>query len=168
MRYFFYLFSILFVMGMPTLSSAQETRFSGEDLLNKCGKSQKYLDNGNLTNLEEINQSTYCLGVLAGITGYNATMTELDRDHLYCPPSGITTSQQVRVLVKFLENNPKLLNDNGFVLAVLALSKAYCSGSMILDTNVGGNIAAQAEVALAWSNPTFHEIESQSRIGLTE
>ncbi|ODM29032.1 hypothetical protein A6779_13675 [Marinobacter adhaerens] len=125
MRPFISIYALAFLVGLATTSAAQEKKFSGVNLLEACSKAEEYLDNGSLQDVERINQATYCLGVLGGISGYNGTMAELDRDHLYCSPSDVTAPQQVRIVVKFLEGNPQLLNENGFALAIVSLSQAF-------------------------------------------
>jgi hypothetical protein len=43
----------------------------------------------------------------------------------WCTPADATTGQIIGVIVKYLEDNPQMLNQNFMFLAMLALSKAW-------------------------------------------
>jgi hypothetical protein len=58
----------------------------------------------------------FCLGLVQGIS-YSSPVV--------CPKNGVTYEQSVRVVVKFLEDNPEKLNLDQNDLVVMALSKAF-------------------------------------------
>ena len=68
--------------------------------------------------------SGHCLGVVQGVTD----MLVLYQDKLpkkFCVPSDVTYGQGVRIVVKYLQDNPKLLNNHDSVLVLAAYADAY-------------------------------------------
>lgn len=65
-----------------------------------------------------------CLGVVQGVSD----MLVLYQDKLpkkFCVPSDVTYGQGVRIVVKYLQDNPKLLNNHDSVLVLAAYADAY-------------------------------------------
>lgn len=66
----------------------------------------------------------HCLGVVQGVTD----MLVIYQDKLpnkFCVPSDIPYGQGVRIVVKYLQDNPKLLNNQDTVLVLAAYADAY-------------------------------------------
>src|SRR5262249_2989702 len=68
-----------------------------------------------------------CIGYISGIMDMNGYLRALKlvQKPLFCPPQEITNSQAVRVLVKFIEDNPERMHHEGPVVAVIAFSRAF-------------------------------------------
>jgi Ssp1 endopeptidase immunity protein Rap1a len=61
----------------------------------------------------------FCEGLVEGITYSSISV---------CPTKGVTITQEIRVVVKYLEDNPEKLNQHEAVLVNAALTKAFpCS-----------------------------------------
>ncbi|MNJ01850.1 hypothetical protein D3C73_1616130 [compost metagenome] len=61
-------------------------------------------------------------GVLATTFFYS---DELRKDEIFCVPTTVTYAQLVRVVVKYLQDNPKDLNKGRMTLVWQALMDAY-------------------------------------------
>lgn len=102
---------------------AAESRFDGNELLQQCQSYIKLVD-GEKTN------DFFSAGVCAGfIQGVSSTVyfysEEVKKDLRFCKPDGVTNAQLVRIVVKYLKDNPKDLNEGRMTLAWTALMIAY-------------------------------------------
>jgi hypothetical protein len=128
-------FLILFVMLGAELSrvNAQTPRLqTANDFVQICRD----------TTSDEISKNlgkgiTYglCQGFFNGLvvsSGFAAAMKDkydLGRP-LFCVPNGVTNDQARKVFLKFMEDHPEQLHENGANLAVISLMKAFpCSNS---------------------------------------
>jgi hypothetical protein len=100
-------------------AQAQDTA-SGEYFLGSCQVTMRLLDNQDApTNKYETWRDGYCRGVIEGMT---ATSPRI------CPSESVTYGQEIRVVVKFMQDHPEKLNLRGIQLANDALSNAFpCS-----------------------------------------
>lgn len=95
----------------------------GNELLAQCQSYIKLIDGE--TNYNTI-EAGACGGFVQGVSSTIDFYSEaLKKNEKYCSPDGVTWSQLVRVVVKYLRDNPKTLNDNKTVLAWRALRDAY-------------------------------------------
>jgi hypothetical protein len=108
------------LLGLPM--RAQDIT-SGSYLLGSCQITVSVTDNPNNTlSPYEAWRDGYCRGIIEGI---NAGATLSSR---LCSPDGVTYSQEVRVVVKFLQDHPEKLNQRGTKLVFEALTQAFpCS-----------------------------------------
>lgn len=60
----------------------------------------------------------HCLGLIEG-------MEALATFNIFCPPAGVTTGQQMRVVIAFIEARPQRLHEDFRLLAVEALRQAW-------------------------------------------
>lgn len=106
--------------GSCFLVNAAQIRNDGNELLNDC---KQFLKEGSDFNAFEAGK---CTGFVKGVSNtvyfYNSV---LKKDEMFCEPSGVTNGQRARIVVKYLEDNPKLLNEPDIVLTWKALMDAY-------------------------------------------
>jgi hypothetical protein len=118
------------VAQKPTAEHAMPT---GNELLNDCKQAMRAIDGDNtLTNLEFVDAS-HCTGYILGVVdGYAVTeATEKARMHfsssLICfPKTGfMATPQVIRIVVKYMHNNPTHLDEPAASLVLLAMQEAF-------------------------------------------
>lgn len=112
--------AIVFVLfgsltGVAQESSAHHTD-DGNRLLPMCQATLTSLDSATWKDAHESFNVGFCYGLIEGVTMASP---------LVCPAFGVTLHQEVRVVVKFLEDNPELLSRDESALAIKALSKAF-------------------------------------------
>jgi hypothetical protein len=88
----------------------------GNDLLPRCQQAVEAIDKTTWKNANESFNAGFCLGLVQGVSYASADV---------CTEEGVTFSQMERVVVKFLQDNPKKLNLNQSTLVQTALSKAF-------------------------------------------
>ena len=109
------LFLVVLICGaiVPVQTMGQTTsRQDGNDLLPRCQQAVEAIDK----NANESFNAGFCLGLVQGVSYASADV---------CTGEGVTFSQMERVVVKFLQDNPKKLNLNQSTLVQTALSKAF-------------------------------------------
>lgn len=113
------------LVGLLGSGSAQasDLKYDGNELLSQC---QQYLKVAN----SEKNYDVLAVGMCAGfVGGVNSTVLfysdVLKKDEKYCMPDNVTNAQMVRIVVKYLKDNPKLLNEGRTSLVWSALIDAY-------------------------------------------
>lgn len=102
---------------MSATSSAYE---KAEELLWACnGKEEQ----SSTAILEKVHCYGYITGMLDGMQMVFGVNPE---SKFFCPPtSGISSDQQVRIVTKWLEDNPKELHTSARISVVIALAKAF-------------------------------------------
>jgi len=109
----------------------------GRDVLRACQQTIQHLDERKdesepdaLGSLE----SGWCIGwVTAAIEMNNLQEGMADKEHPlranmfhFCAPrAGLTSGQAIRIVVKYLKDHPKDLDQNGIALTMLALMSAF-------------------------------------------
>jgi hypothetical protein len=77
--------------------------------------------------------ATFCIGFLTGIQGYDVMLSQVETDRNAgkgliqhaCVPENATTDEAVRVVVKWLRDNPDKLHFPASVVAIDALRKGF-------------------------------------------
>ena len=113
------LFLAVLICGavVPVQSMGQTTSHQdGNDLLPRCQQAVEAIDKTTWKNANESFNAGFCLGLVQGVSYASADV---------CTGEGVTFSQMERVVVKFLQDNPKKLNLNQSTLVQMALSKAF-------------------------------------------
>jgi hypothetical protein len=118
MRYACLLVAVLICGAvMPVQSMGQTTSHQdGNDLLPRCQQALEAIDKTTWKNANESFNAGFCLGLVQGVSYASADV---------CTGEGVTFSQMERVVVKFLQDNPKKLNLNQSTLVQTALAKAF-------------------------------------------
>jgi len=101
---------------------------TGIDLLKKCEAAKELTIQGQLENTVRYTEAMYCLGLLQGIIDTETLHNEMGGKQLLCfKKDTVQVQQAVLIVVKYLNENPKDLNQNQSVLAIGALMEiALC------------------------------------------
>jgi hypothetical protein len=111
------LVALLCVGVVPVQTIGQATSHQdGNDLLPRCQQAVEAIDRATWKDVNESFNAGFCLGLVQGVSYASADV---------CTGQGVTFSQMERVVVKFLQDNPKKLNLNQSTLVEMALSKAF-------------------------------------------
>lgn len=119
-------FALLFICV-----SAHASR-TGNDLLAECKVSVKLADDKNApaTNSQMMG-ANHCAGLVEGVMDTVALWSEMNKsqkystEHCACILNGVTPEQAIRIVVKYLEDNPNLLHMSDSGLIALALVNAF-------------------------------------------
>jgi hypothetical protein len=124
MRQLVCLLLICFTFYSAPTVQAQE--FDGMRFLRACGATVKQQDGANVTN-QEMLESLLCIGYVQGFTDSIAIAQTVSGNRLtVClPKDGVVIDQSVRVFVKYLRDNPKILHESGRVSLYVALVQAF-------------------------------------------
>ncbi len=107
-----------------TTSYAQSQ--DGSFYLRACGAAVKQSDGGALSP-EESATSIFCIGYVSGfLDAHSLATTQSGADKAICTPQrGISNDQAIRIFVKYLRENPKVLHESGRMSLFVALAKAF-------------------------------------------
>ena len=109
--------AVLFMLVFPTTVSAYD---KAEEILWACNGDESKTPEAAF---EEIHCIGYISGVLDGIQLVFGVRPEFK---FFCPPeSGISSDQQVRIVTKWLEDNPKELHKSARMSVLMAFAKAF-------------------------------------------
>ena len=117
--------AVVALAGMLGSGAAVARGPDGNELLVECQHYIKLVDGGTVRNDVHFDAGT-CVGFVLGVA--NAVYyysDELKKDQKFCVPDNASNSQLVRVVVKYLNDNPKILNEERMSLVWLALMDAY-------------------------------------------
>lgn len=108
---------------------ASSSLADGNELLRECNAAIRFLDNGQVkpNDYQDVGYCFgFCNGVMSSIYFYNEHLPVHQR--LCLPEKGLSTEQVVRIVVKFLKDNPSILHYEQSTLVLLAIGKSYlCS-----------------------------------------
>ena len=98
----------------------------GSFYLRACGAAVKQSDGGSLS-AEEATTSIFCIGYVSGfLDAHSLATTQSGTQKAICTPQrGISNDQAIRVFVKYLRENPKVLHESGRMSLFVALAKAF-------------------------------------------
>jgi hypothetical protein len=91
-------------------------------LLHQCQASVRVSNEDRRVTADQVAESNHCLGYLQGIIDANGFWDAIDlRNHQvsrahYCIRKSVTFEQVIRVLVKWLEVNPRELSEEGYLV----------------------------------------------------
>lgn len=96
---------------------------SGNELLVQCQNAIKGINSGVFNDPYD---TGVCFGTVSAVMGM-ATFykTSVASDIRICIPDNVTTGQGARIVVKFLQGRPELLNEERSVLTWMALMNSY-------------------------------------------
>jgi len=101
----------------------------GNELLSHCQVAVRNMDAGVAGNYD----TGVCFGMIQGVTESILILNDnLPKDLKFCLPvgtEGISHGQSVRIVTKFLRDNPKLLNEHDSLLVMMAYKQAYACKS---------------------------------------
>lgn len=119
--------SMLGVVMMSSACIAAASPSDGNELLMSCKRFLKVIDGTPQFDNDDF-KSGQCIGRVSGIKATMHMYTDAEgspNDLRACFPSGVTDGQAVRVVVKFLEDNPRILNSNSNTITMVALQSAF-------------------------------------------
>jgi len=97
----------------------------GNELLRRCDSIVKQLD-GKQLGADEQMGADFCAGYLIGFSDSHSIETLIQSTPYFCfPPQGIEVAQQVRIVVKYLKDNPAILHESARTSVAIALAKAF-------------------------------------------
>ena len=108
--------TVLLFLVCPVAQENQPSYTDGNSLLPTCKAAIDSADNPTWRNSHEAFNAGYCIGLVKGVS--------FSSPHV-CPAKGVKFLQEARVVVKYLEDNPQILNLDETVLTETALSKAF-------------------------------------------
>lgn len=109
------------VLGSGAVMAA-DAKFDGNMLLSQC---QQYINAADSQKYNQIDAAV-CGGFIQGVTSTVFFFSEdLKKNDRFCLPDNATNGQIARIVVKYLKDNPKLLNEGRAGLVWLALKDAY-------------------------------------------
>jgi hypothetical protein len=96
----------------------------GNELLGYCKSAIELFDAGHT---KDESGASFCIGyvIAAKETLSVASMASTDLKIRACIPDGVTGVQGVRVVTKYLENNPEALHERMLTLTIVALREAF-------------------------------------------
>ncbi|EKT4466791.1 hypothetical protein QEL93_002193 [Pseudomonas putida] len=106
------------VAGSSCTANAAEQ--DGNELLSNC---KQFISDDRGFNAFQAGE---CTGLIRGVSNTVYFYSEvLKSDDKFCVPDGVKNGQLARIVVKYLEDNPKILNDPDIALIWKALMDAY-------------------------------------------
>ncbi|MBA7495971.1 hypothetical protein ES702_06567 [subsurface metagenome] len=124
---------IVFMLLASSVAYGQESA-DGNMLLKRCNSAVRLSDEQSSKNFnftQSLNAGV-CLGKLEGMRTmnmlYRTTFLEgSDQTRFWCLPGNISisNSQAARIVVKYLNDHPEKLHDEGWELAVIAFNEAF-------------------------------------------
>ena len=110
---------------IPAVSKSEPQ--DGSFFLEACGAAVRVSDGESPKSGSDLIGSTFCTGYVAGfLDGMSVTSNALKAQRPIClPENGISNDQAIRIFVKYLRQNPEVLNQSGRVSLLIALRKVF-------------------------------------------
>ncbi|MBZ5689256.1 MAG: hypothetical protein LAP86_29990 [Acidobacteriia bacterium] len=121
---------LLFVITLCSyVCVAQEAKdLDGNHLLDNCTAAVQFMDSGKFDNDTQASQTSWCTGYVTGVLqGLDLARGLTDKEYRKVYPclTGVAAKQAIRVIVKYLRDNPEKLQERGITLAFAALQRAF-------------------------------------------
>jgi hypothetical protein len=119
---------LLCFLLLPALTHASSGAMDGNEMLTKCRP--LWADSPSVTTKEMLD-SAYCGGYIAGVIDSQTMQFAMDgMDHVkgrnrYCRPEEVTNGQVLKVLKKWLDNNPEKLHLRADTIILTAMLEAF-------------------------------------------
>ena len=114
---FFLLLILMFFQATRCLADGIEG--TGAELIRSCQEVLKPYGTGDAT------EGMRCLGMVHGVSGVSQWYDHRDHKRNVCLPEGVTTGQLVRIVQKYLNDNPQDLHLSDTYLIWFSLRQAY-------------------------------------------
>lgn len=122
------LFLLLCIMVLSVSSAlAESDRPSGHNLLQDCTVFLNIVEDGS-ADRNDLGSAYRCASYIRGIADMNSAYAAVHADAIepfFCAPQNVSTGQMVRVVVKYLNENPDSLHNDKFLETWRALSQAF-------------------------------------------
>ena len=96
---------------------------SGNRLLEQCGAFLRLIDKRS-DNYEPLSAGM-CAGYIQGASDFNTVQFATTGEGNFCIPEQVNLGQKIRILVKYLHDNPAELHEPRFLLVIRAFSDAF-------------------------------------------
>lgn len=107
---------LAFVLAASSIAMEENTTKSdGNALITSCQATVRSMDGIDVKDVERYG-ATFCLGLVEGIGWASPDV---------CLPDGVVVGQEIRVVVKYLNDHPEKLNLDERVLTHAALASAF-------------------------------------------
>ena len=118
--------AIIMILGLCYPTVADEYKYySGVELLRGCKLSIKWTE-GEKLGYDDASKASVCVGYVQGVLDTYAGFHK--ESQLFCMPNGVTTYQVMRILIKYLNENPEMLHDDAMFLILSGLRNVYPCG----------------------------------------
>lgn len=109
------------------LAAPASAAVTGQELLNRCTASEKSLDSQEKLSGEEALDAMWCMGYMSGLLdGFSVNDYKVGGARVMCAQEeGLTRTQALRIVNKWLREHPDALLKSGRRGALLALAGAY-------------------------------------------
>lgn len=126
-----FLWNVVFLLVSGCLMAQDfDWKGDGSSLLKKCSLAVRVFDGEKLSSLDAL-EGTFCVGYVSGVHDADF-MVQMLEDHEKvalmkhaCPPSNASTDQAVRIVVKYLRDNPERLHMPASVIVTDAVRSAF-------------------------------------------
>jgi hypothetical protein len=122
---------VLFVFSLVFSCScfAEDVKAAdGNRLLESCTSSVQFMDNGSFSEGTQSAQAIWCVGYVTGILDaldLARRLSDAPGVKIYPCLAGVTSGQAIRVIVKYLRENPEKLQQRALPLSLAALQRAF-------------------------------------------
>ena len=111
------------LLGLMASGQAMADGTDGNALLRQC---QHFIKLSDLEKNFDPFQAGICGGMVQGVQATVSFLSDdLQNDAKFCIPADVKVIQLVRIVVKFLHDNPRMLNNSRSSLIWLALKDSY-------------------------------------------
>jgi len=100
----------------------------GNRVLEYCTSSVQFMDNGSLSSGTQSAQASWCTGYVTGVMqalDLARSLSDTQDQKNYPSLAGIASGQAIRVIVKYLRENPEKLHERAGTLSLAALQRAF-------------------------------------------
>lgn len=107
------------------IATEVRAELDGNELLRRCDSIVKQSD-GKQLGSDEQTGADFCAGYFFGFSDSHSIETLIQKTPYFCfPPQGIEVAQQVRIVVKYLKENPAILHESARASVAIALAQAF-------------------------------------------
>jgi hypothetical protein len=121
-------FLALALLMLSPSAFASPTQLDGNDLLAKCHYWFVEDNSRPTTNMEWVDMGT-CAGYLSGVTDveriWKVVEGKTSKASHYCTPDEVTNGQKLKILKKWLDDNPNKLHERADLIIHRALLQAF-------------------------------------------
>ena len=125
-----FLWSAVFLLISGCLVAQDDWKGDGSSLLTNCSLAVRVFDGEKLSSVDAT-EGTFCVDYISGIHDTDFMVQMLEEHEKItlmkhaCPPSNASTVQAVRIVVKYLHDNPERLHMPASVLVTDAIRSAF-------------------------------------------
>ena len=119
------LYSVCLVLLFAISANSKAFGSDGNELLVHCKAVITGIEDSKSRDTELALKATACIGIVRGMLVASIFYESNSNSNILCFPDKLTTKQAIRIVVKFLEDNPKKLHESDHSLIMESLYNAY-------------------------------------------